>query len=419
MLGIQITIPVRYTKTERGLSDLGEVLQNVDVPIVQEYVSIHDDPLAYFFSLHRPETQHTLKTRTKMFFAWLNQREGWAGVGPKELLIRGLQAEDQYLIPDLIQEYLDTHSDLRHNTLDTTVMVMLQFFKRNHCPLPPEVKRSWFSIHSATPPVPNRLTVEVIRNVIGRCSPRWRSLYLVKYQSLLDTTRLYWVSQHSADQITRQLNEGRDIIRVDIPCGRKTKAGDMRGSYFTYFGRDAASALTQYFNEERGWPKAGEPIWTYNQNDFEKNNWLHCKDRKVGDALSINSMSSKWGRLTRKSHYMPWKRDSTVGIAARYGYSLHDFRDLAVTELHIHAKSQGLDMDCVKFWCGHIGQLCLYRSRLLSDRLYRNQEYMEKQYKIAEPHLNIITETPPNHKPQDLLGQRPCYSVTYSMSGQC
>ena len=376
-------------------------------------MAIHDDPMAYFLSRYEDGTRRNLTSGMNQFLAWLNQRDGWVGIGPKQLLIRQLQTKDPYEIPELLQEYLNSHPNLREETLHKRVTTVLEFWRKNHCPLPPDMKASWFKVQSSVPPVQGRLSAEVIRNVIARLPLRWRSLFLVKYQALLDLKRLLWVNQFGADQITSQLRVGRDIIRVDLPCGRKSNAFERRGMYFTYFGRDAASDLARYFEEERGWPGAGQPIWAYAREDNVKGAWWRCESRKVGDPLSGKSVIDRWSRSLRALNYLPER--PSAGPEARYGYNLHEFRDVATTELHTHAKGEGLDMDCVRFWSGLVGQLD--HSNLHTDRLYKNSEYMEKQYAIAEPHLNIISGTPTEKRLRNIGNENSrSYGVTFSVS---
>lgn len=69
----------------------------------------------------------------------------------------------------------------------------------------------------------------------------------------------------------------------------------------------------------------------------------------------------------------------------RYGYGLHEFRDVARTLLHLHDKKDGLDEVCVEYWMGHITDKNNY------DKFYRDKTYTLEQYKIAEKHLNIIS----------------------------
>jgi hypothetical protein len=229
---------------------------------------------------------------------------------------------------------------------------------------------------------------------------------------MLDTKRLCWVNRNSADQITSQLREGKNIIRVDLPCGRKKYAGDSQGIYFSYFGRDAASDLTRYFDDERGWPKLGQPIWVYSREDYKKRGC--SKNMKIGDPIEWKSIVNKWSYAVYAANYVHKEPDSEEGHGARYGLNLHEFRDVATTELHTHAKSEGLDMDCVMFWSGLVGQLDFNLSHLRRDRLYKNPDYMETQYAIAEPHLNIISGTPADKKVRNSAQNIWSYGVTYS-----
>jgi hypothetical protein len=59
-------------------------------------VNIHDDPVAYYLSRLAPDNTAHATSQLRLFFAWLNQQDGWVGVTPRQLLIRQLQAEDEY-----------------------------------------------------------------------------------------------------------------------------------------------------------------------------------------------------------------------------------------------------------------------------------------------------------------------------------
>jgi len=168
-------------------------LQRVEVSNVRRVVTIHDDPLGYFVSRYDEETQPVAGSQIRKFFAWLNQRDGWAGVGPKQLLIRQLQAEDLYEIPELIQDFVNSRRDLRKGTIRNRVSFILEFFRKNRCLLPEGVDWKWFKVRSTVPPVQGQLTAAVIKDAVGGLPLRWCSLYLVKYQAFLDTKRLWWL----------------------------------------------------------------------------------------------------------------------------------------------------------------------------------------------------------------------------------
>ena len=64
-----------------------------------------------------------------------------------------------------------------------------------------------------------------------------------------------------------------------------------------------------------------------------------------GKPLHKATMESTWLRIFRHVGKIP-RRKGPVG--SRYGYNLHEMRDVATTYLHVKAKADGLDMDCVK-----------------------------------------------------------------------
>jgi hypothetical protein len=392
-------------------------MHRVEIPYGRRYVTLHDDPMRHFLSMYDEDTSRPrVALRIKKFQDWLNQQEGWAGVGLKQLLIRQLTADDPYEIPELIQSYANSLTDRRRNTIRGRVSVVLQFLRKNRCPLPEDVTGRWFKIRSTVPAVQYRLTAEIIRNVITRLPILWRSLYLVKYQSMLDTKRLWWVNVNCADQITRQLRNGQKIIRIDVLCSRKKNGVRRRVEmYFTYFGHDAAADLIRYFNEIRGWPKQGEPVWVYTREDIRSGGSPHSK-RRAGSAIDRNRIGHKWVQSLRSSGYIPRKPDPIPCPAmTRYGYDLDAFRDVAISELYTHAKDQDLDMDCVRFWSGLLGEV--KASHLAYDKFYQDSEYMEGQYALAEPYLNILSGTPAVGQTQSSIDERPrnC-QMTYTIS---
>jgi hypothetical protein len=192
---------------------------------------------------------------------------------------------------------------------------------------------------------------------------------MFKLQSFLHNARVIYANEHCSDQIVRQMQEERFPVRIDIP-GRKENENDTSGRYYTYIGKDAIDALTYYFEEERGWPKKGEPIWIQSNHK----------------PLQKATMEALWLRITRRIGKVP-RRKGLLG--SRYGFNLHEFRDAAMTYLYVHAKPRGLEMDSVKFWSGRVGEIDPHRYL----KFYQDAAFVEKQYMIAEPCLNIVSGT--------------------------
>jgi hypothetical protein len=230
-----------------------------------------------------------------------------------------------------------------------------------------------FKIRGDRPPVEGRLTVPDIVAVYHAATVRYKSIILFQWQSLLDNSRLVWANQYKADKIVEQIQQGVNPVRIDMP-GRKEQENDTRGRFYTFIGKDAVDALVKYFEEERGWPKPGEPLWVQSN----------------GKPLYKATMEATWLRLFRRMGKIP-KHKGPLG--SRYGYNQHEIRDVATTYLHVNAKGEGLDMDCIHLWCGQVGEI----DPLRYDKFYKDTDYITKQYLIAEKYLNIITG-----KPQEL-----------------
>jgi hypothetical protein len=175
---------------------------------------------------------------------------------------------------------------------------------------------------------------------------------------------------YCADQIVKQIQMGVDPVVLDLP-GRKSGENDSEGAFYTFIGKDATDALTKYFEEIRGWPKSGEVLWLMPN----------------GRPITKSAFEAMWMRLLRHMGKIP-KKQGPVG--SRYGYGMHEFRDEATTWLHTHAKAEGFDMDCVKFYCGQVGEI----DPLKYDKFYKDQDYVRTQYQTAEKYLNIISGQP-------------------------
>jgi hypothetical protein len=203
-------------------------------------------------------------------------------------------------------------------------------------------------------------------------------MILCKWQGFLDNERLIQVSNKCPEQIVSQIKADKHPIRIDLP-GRKSNKNDAEGSFFTFNGSDSISTLRNYFENERGWPKQGEPVWL-NENQ---------------EPVTKAGFEATWMRLLRRAGKIP----KTKGpIGSRYGYNLHEMRDTATTLLHTHAKNQGFDMDCAKFWCGQVGEI----DPLRYDKFYTDADFVRQQYLVAEPYLNIISN-PSGARPETVL----------------
>ena len=112
--------------------------------------------------------------------------------------------------------------------------------------------------------------------------------------------------------------------------GRKSTKNRTR--FYTYIGRDALEVWRGYFDWIRGY-KSGE---------------LLLVDR-YGGFYAKYALRMYHLRLLERLHCIRRRG----GTSKRYGYNLHEFRDVARILLH-KSKAEGLDMECVEFWMSHV-----------------------------------------------------------------
>jgi len=325
--------------------------------------AVPEDPVGFWLARMDSDTRKAHRSHFNRWLQWLRRQPGWSDISPRTLLVRQLEAEDSYEVLDLLQTYVG-QLNLRKSSKKKAYCVMKSFFNHNRCALPMDPT---FRIRGDKPPVQARLTMKDVLGAYQAANIRDRSVILFKWQSLVDNARLGYVCKNCGQQIVQQIREGETLVRVDIP-GRKSNENDLEGAFYTFIGSDAVNALVKYFEDERGYPSKGEPIWLKT-------------DRS---ALTSTAFETMWIRLFRRIGTIP-KQKGPIG--SRYGYNPHEMRDVATTLLHLKAKSDGFDMDCAKFWSGRLSGL----DREKYDKFYQDAEFVRNQYLIAEKYLNIVS----------------------------
>jgi hypothetical protein len=244
-----------------------------------------------------------------------------------------------------------------------------------------------FRIRGDKPPVQGKLGVGDIVEVYHAASPRNRSLVIFKWQSFLDSERLEYVNNQLAEHVVAEMKRGECPIKLDLP-GRKENENDPEGTFYTYIHQDAIDALTRYWEEERGhWPRPGEALWT-----------IEGLRKDTEGSLNKAAFEAMWLRLLRHTGKIPHKKGP---LGTRYGFNMHEMRDAAATYLHVKAKTQGLDMDCVKFWSGRTAELDPNKY----DKFYKDADWVRSQYELAAPYLNIISKPPTEEQELKKLGR--------------
>jgi len=304
---------------------------------------------------------------------WLHKQKGFETVTETQLLARHRanmkrqptehDPNPEFEIPKLLKTWLSSMKG-RYKTKLTKWATVRSFFKYNLAALPQDPT---LKIRSDTPPVKSKLTIDHVRRIVAAGRLREKSWLLVKWQSLCDTRALDYINRNLTDHIVSEIRAGKTMIRLDLH-GRKGSRNEPRGEFYTFIGKDAISALIEYFEKERSWPKPGEAVWL----------------NKFGKPHEYAMYGDVYLKLLRMQGLIG---EPNGDQSQRSGMSPHEFRDCAKTYLHTNAKKHGLDIDCVDFWMGHES-----RDPNAYDKFMNDETYVYEQYKIAEPHLNIISQ---------------------------
>lgn len=297
-------------------------------------------------------------TYTYRFFQYVQK-------GPDEAKQWAKDCSDKYEVLNEIQAYVNSLDGLRWKSKLNAYTGILSFFAHNRVPLPDDPS---FKIRSTVPKTERQIRMPHLLELIGLAAQPYRSMILVKWMSLQDTEGVNYINLNHAGPIVNALRDGKKVCRLDLPGRKQAK---NRTPHFTFIGKDALDSLRDYFDRIRGWPKATEPVWLYG---FQKYN-LHTADNAVTKIAFIHY----WARLLRKAGLIPKKPGKRTD---RYGFNAHNTRDLAITKLE---QVTNLKTSCTQFWAGHNIDPNGYKD------FYIDPSWVEEQYLLAEPELNIIS----------------------------
>ncbi|MEM3439655.1 MAG: hypothetical protein QXG32_01910 [Candidatus Bathyarchaeia archaeon] len=335
-------------------------------PAVRKWLSEYPEGGARFYIL-------------KGFLRWLSAEgpEPLRGLSPSGLIEYQRAANrngNEYLILDAIQEYLRRKPGT-YASLMCQYSVLRSFFSRNRAPLPRDDPR----ISPTREPAKGRLTVEIIRQLISNAPLALKPFYLTLWQGLLDQERFQYFNLRYGKALADHLRAKGpgEPFQMEFP-GRKAMKNRM--PFYTFIGHDALEAWAEYFDRLRGWPGEGEAAM------LDGN----------GRPISKIALAYRHLRLLERLRYI---RRGGSDPSRRYGYNLHEFRDVARTLLHLRGKRDGLDMDCVEFWMGHLVDPNRY------DKFYMDREYVLRQYRIAERYLNILSGPQPVESAEGMIAE--------------
>lgn len=350
-------------------------------------------------------TRSNYRRHSYEYFMWLQDPpEAWdkyRGVEPEELL--ELQdrtmGRERFEQVTLLQGWIQTLT-LRQGSKQLAYSALRSWYAHNHVPLPRDVT---FTIRGDKPPVKAELTTEELKQIVLSSNDAYQGVFLMMFQGFMGCTEFEYVNTHGWSEIQSQLEDGKRRIRVTLP-GRKHSKN--RAPYYTFFGKDAVDALKKYLETQRGSIRKGEPIFigkrgnAIDRGSLERYFCRHgfkvdvisrwtpdCPECGattrwtrpwVGGTQPVIYVCNKCGRETPAS-------DVDVPKDIRYKIGPHEMRDLARSEWDL-SPAKGV---CAEFFMGHDIDPNDY-----NKIMKLHPDWAEKQYGLAEPFLNIMSEEP-------------------------
>jgi len=317
--------------------------------------------LSYYPSPWRSSKFSVLSGFCKWVVSSDSRFRGFSCTGLVEFQRSSGKRSEEWVLLDLLQKYIHGKEGTK-KSLVSQYSIVKNFFKKNRASLPDDD----FRIHASRPKTKNKLTVGIIKSLIDCLDLEGKAIYLSLWMGLMDQERFAIFNFNATDDLVAHLKR----CGVEEPFswefdGRKQSKGEA--PFYTFIGRDALQAWIDYFDHGRGWPTGGEPLVAGSKNT-----------QNLKFAISHRHL-----RLLEQLKYV--KRGGNDS-SRRYGYGLHTFRDTARTLLHVEGLKDGLDLECIEFFMGHVTDPNEY------DQFYTNRKYVLEQYRIAEPYLNIMSQ---------------------------
>jgi len=273
---------------------------------------------------------------------------------------KAANGDDRYRIVDLIAKHVKEEGGT-YSGMNWRYTTLRSFFFHARAELP-KIRTNFMPTKDATV---GQLTLDAFKILLKGSDLRDQAIYLTLFQGFLDQDRFFKSANPKGYEIGQHIREKgvNEPFRIDLLRGRK---GNHK-PFNTWIGKDALEAWRLYFERERGYPKPNE-------------------------ALVLDRLRKP---LTKKafynSHLRKLKRLGFIknlgGKDARYGYGVHELRDLArsIVEKAIPDK---FNPKSAEYWMGHTQKV----DPLFYNKIWKlDPEYNLSQYRIAERYLSVVS----------------------------
>jgi len=317
----------------------------------------------------RPSTAESNLYVLRCWVAWLGERGFEVDV---DRLVEMQRSRGGYEILDLAQEYV-LGIEGRESYKRRCYATLRSLFMHNRAELP---RDPVFKVHSDIPRVVGSLSVEDFRSILSSCNPMYRAIYLCMFQGTMGIGEFEYWNRNGFKETTEQLERGKNPLKVNFP-GRK-RARNIR-PYHSFIGRDGISMLKEYLEDR---PKYRE---------IRDQEGRVVKREKVPEAIFINQY---YNPVTGRNAQIYWmrrlirlnliKKLENHNTGNRYGKNIHELRDL----FRSRWQKTGRAAEVAEFMMGHIVDPLEY------NKAFRDDSYTRREYRQAEPWLNILSGDP-------------------------
>lgn|GEM_PF-5788747 len=320
----------------------------------------------------QPKTQVLYGGFALKYFTWIKEEasEPFKNKSPCELINLQdtcVRQREQFKQVDLLRKYLN-QKDGTFNTKSLIKSAIYSFYASNRVPLPRDKN---FKVKPTREGVNGDLTIEELKSIILSSNKLYQAVFTIMFQSGMGENEFLYFNTHSWPQVKEQLDEGKTLIRVDLP-GRKHRNMKPRGRYFTFFGKDGIAKLKQYLEVRGKNTRNGRTI-----------------ERPLPTLEECIFVTERWEPLTEESISTYFKRHAIkLGIIKkvygkkiiRYRAHAHEMRDTFRKEWNLTDAKQFMS----EFFLGHSVDKNEY------NKVFDMPDFAEEQYSIAEPYLNIL-----------------------------
>lgn len=330
----------------------------------------------------KPKSQYQYLFYSYKYFKWIETQapEPYRGKTPEQLLdlqdaSGKVSLRETFKQVKLLKKWLrDVNAAYKTKMLMKTTIY--SFYGHNYVPLPKDLN---FNVHADRASVNGYLTIEELKKIILSSNELYQAVFMVRFQSAMGDAELLYFNTHSWSQVKKQLEQGKQHIRVDL-VGRKHRSLKPSGNYFTFIGKDGVTKLKDYLKYRAKLVKGKEHAPSLNEAIF------------INEKLKPLRSQDSSGYFKRHAFRLGIIKKIYKDDRARYRVHTHEMRDVFRTEWNLTDAKPFM----AEFFMGHAIDSNRY------NKIMQRPEWAEEQYCLAEPYLNILSEDPRTIKREDI-----------------